>query len=305
MLVRKLLQQGHRVKLLARSMEKLPKGCDAVYGDLSNTEVIDKGIKGCDVVFHVASLIDYTVPWSRIYEVNVRGTKNIVDVCVKHGVKRLVYMGSTSVYGNPPLETPTSEDSPTNPTDLYGKSKLDAERVLNEYMWQLPITILRPSVIYGPTYLDVYGNVLKLLEEGRLPILGDGKNVVPFVHADDVADLAILCGRSEPKRAEGIFNVCENKHLTQEQVYEIACAALNVHLKKKHADPRLAKAFILLSSILKKRGLGAEHIDVLAGHRIFDTGRAERELGWSPKILLSDGIKNMVALYRNENKRKG
>lgn len=301
-LVAELLQRGHEVRMLVRKDDEVPKGALAAFGDLSSTSAIETGLKGTDVVFHLAAIIDPSAQWERLNDVNVKGTRALVELCSKLPLRRFVFFSSTSVYGRQPTEIPAKESTPTSPTDPYGRSKLEAESVLGEYFGAVPITVLRPSVIYGPTFLQTYARVLRRLEQGKMQILGNGKNVVPFVHANDVVDAAFKA--TETDFAVGkTYLISENTTITQEQIYSIACDALSVPFVKQYANPSITKAFISISSLLRSGAFGPEDIEVLSAHRVFDTSRAERELKWSPKIKLTEGIRQMVELYRTKIKR--
>jgi len=294
-LVNELLKRGHEVRMLVRN-EHAPKGAIVVKGDLSNTSALEIGTRGVDAVFHCASLVEHTARWEDLLKTNVEGTRNLAEVCVKTPIMRFVYVSSIAVYGKQPLEIPANEYTPTRPTDNYGKSKLEAERVLGEYISDFPISIIRPGIIYGPTYLNVYARVFKLLEKGTMPILGDGKNIIPFVHASDVVDAMIRCTMTD-FAIRKTYVITENATLTQEQIYTLACEALGVQFKAHHMALPLAKAFITFSSMLGKKGITAADIETLAAHRPFDTSRAERELGWKAKVSLYDGIKELAELY--------
>ena len=296
-LVAELLRRGHEVRMLVRDGAEIPKGALAVKGDLSDLAALEIGTRGTDVVFHCAALVDPTASWEALRKTNVDGTRNLAEVCLKTPIMRFVYVSSISVYGKKPLETPVSEGTATNPDNLYGRSKLEAERVLGEYVSNFSISIVRPGIIYGPTYIDVYAKVLKMLERGSMRIFGDGKNVIPFVHASDVVDAMIRCTQTD-FAIRKTYVIGENSTLTQEQTYKIACEALGVPFRKQYMDAALAKAFISISSIFSKSAVTEDDISKLASHRPLNITRAEKEIGWKPKISLIEGIKEMVQLYK-------
>lgn len=301
-LVRELLRRGHEVRMLVRN-EHAPKGMIVVKGDLSNVAALEIGTKGADVVFHCASLADPAAPWEELRRTNIDGTRNLAEACLKTPIMRFVYVSSIAVYGKRPAEVPANEGTPTRPSDDYGRSKLEAERVLGEYVSNFPISIVRPGIIYGPTYLDVYAKVLRLLEKGGMPVLGDGKNVIPFVHASDVVEAMIRCTMTD-FAIRKTYVIAENSTVTQEQIYKAACDALGVPFRGQCTPPELAKAFITISSMLGKGAITPADIDTLAAHRPFDTTRAERELGWRPKVALYDGIREIVELYKESRTKK-
>ncbi|MEM2974433.1 MAG: NAD-dependent epimerase/dehydratase family protein, partial [Candidatus Micrarchaeia archaeon] len=284
------------IRVLDPGNALLPDGVIPIRGDLNDLKALSRGIQGADVVFHLAALVDYNAPWSRLEEINVQGTRNVVEICAKQRIRRLIFISSTSVYGKNLREIPANEETPTNPTDLYGKSKLEAERVVGEHFSDVPSTILRPGVLYGPTYLEYYSKVLRLIQHGKMRIIGDGKNIIPFVHAEDVADAMIKAAAFDVAKGK-TYVLSGNTSLTQDEIYGIAAQALGVEFKKMYVNPNLAKIMLTLSSVFGESDISQEDINVLSSHRVFDTTRAENELRWKP-IPLDAGIRQMVDLYK-------
>ena len=284
------------VRVLDPDNALLPEKVIPIKGDLSDVKALSRGIAGCDVVFHLAALVDYSAPWSELEKVNVQGTRNVVEMCAKHRVRRLIFISSTSVYGKELKESPANEETPTNPTDLYGKSKLEAERIVGEHFTDVSSTILRPGVMYGPTYLDYYSKVLRAIQQGKMQILGDGKNIIPFIHADDVVDAMIKAAAFDAAKGK-TYVLSGNNSVTQEQIYEIAAQALGVDFKKQYTNPGLARAMLAVSSVFSKSSMTQEDINVLSSHRIFETLRAENELKWKPTPI-DVGIRQMVDIYK-------
>ncbi|VVB73917.1 L-arabinose 1-dehydrogenase (NAD(P)(+)) [uncultured archaeon] len=302
-LVKALLDRHHFVTALVTDENermKLPKGAEAIVGDITDRAAVEKGVGECQVVFHLAALVSYTASWEQLERVNIKGTRTVADACSKHKT-RLIYVSTTGVYGKRLAEMPANEKTPTNPTDLYGKSKLEAERIVGSYFGTFPYMIFRPAVIYGPPFFDVYARVLKKIENGSMQVLGDGKNVIPFVHSDDVVEALMLGARSE--LPAGTFVLAGNSTMTQEAIYRFAAEALGVEFKPGHTSPGVAKALISLTSLVKKSGISDEDVNVLSSHRIFDTNRAEKILGWKPGTNLMEGIRQMVEMY-NERKSR-
>lgn len=302
-LVKTLLDRHHFVTALVTNESEranLPNGAEAIVGDINNNAAVEKGVSECQVVFHLAALVSYTAGWEQLERVNVRGTRTIADACAKHKT-RLIHVSTTGVYGKRLAEIPASEKTPTNPTDQYGKSKLEAERVVGSYFGTFPYMIFRPAVIYGPPFFDIYAKVLRKIENGSMQVLGDGKNVIPFVHTDDVIEALVLGARSE--LPAGTFVLAGNSTMTQEAIYRFAAEALGVEFKPRYVSPAVAKGLISLTSFVKKSSISDEDINVLSSHRIFDTTRAEKILGWKPGVNLMTGIRQMVEMYKDKKDR--
>ncbi|MCS7109471.1 MAG: NAD-dependent epimerase/dehydratase family protein, partial [Candidatus Micrarchaeota archaeon] len=263
-----------------------------IVGDINDKDAVEKGVAKSDVVVHLAGLIDYSGDFERLERVNIKGTKTVAEACAKFK-KRLIFASTTGVYGKKPLENPITEKTPTNPTDLYAKSKLEAERIITSYYGSFPYIILRIGVIYGPTYYSTYGKVIRMIDNGKMPIFGDGKNVIPFVHAKDVAEAIIIASKSNI--ANATFNIVENKTMTQERIYSYVAELLGKKYNPIRIPPAIGKILGMASSI------SGEEINVLSSHRVFDTERANRALGWTPKVHLIDGIKEMVEIYKSKS----
>ncbi len=298
-LINKLIERHQNVIALVPNESektKLPENVEKIIGDINDSSAIEKGVAKSNVVIHLAGLIDYNADWDELEKVNVHGTKTVVEACAKFK-KKLIYASTTGVYGKKLAENPANEKTPTNPSDLYAKSKLEAERIITSYYGIFPYLIFRIGVIYGPSYFPVYGRVIKLVDNGSMFILGDGKNVIPFVHTEDVAEALILGAKSNISSTT--FLISENTTFTQERIYKLVAEYLGKPgYSPAHIPVKIGKAIAaLFGSSLK---LNSEDINVLSSHRIFDTERAERALGWKPKMTIVNGIKEMVDIYRTK-----
>jgi nucleoside-diphosphate-sugar epimerase len=262
------------------------KGVATYIGDLFSTKVIESAIKDCDAVIHCASLINYT-DWNLLKRTNVDGTKNLIEICKKYPIMRFVYISSTAVYGK--KINFANEFTPPNPDNLYGKSKLEAERLVLENFSEVPSVILRPSIIYGPTYIEYYSKVIKLAIKAKLPIIGNGKNIIPFVHAKDVAS-AIIKSLQTDFSIGKIYIINENVSVDQEKMIN--------YLYELVGKGKPMKIPVFLARIAAKvLNFDEEDINVLSSHRIFDCTLANKEIKWYPKIGILNGIREMFELF--------
>jgi len=300
-LVKKLSERHQNIIVLAANENEKTKlqqfkDIEILVGDINDKSIIEKGVEKSDVVIHLAGIVDYKAPWEILEKINVKGTKTVCEACAKFK-KKLIFASSTAVYGKNLAEIPATEKTATNPTDLYGKSKLEAERVVNSYYGSFPYIILRIGNIYGPTYYEIYARVVKMIDKGMMPVFGDGNNVIPFVHAEDVTEAIILAAKSNISSAT--FNIVENTTMTQERIYKTVARYLGKEFKSMKIPPLIGKIMTVFTS------LSQEDINVLSSHRIFDTERAERALGWKPKVVLSEGIKEIIEIYKSKSTNIG
>jgi nucleoside-diphosphate-sugar epimerase len=305
-LINLLLEKKARVRVLARAGAELPfpKGVEVFPGDITHPMTLFDAVRGVDVVFHLAALVDYVSSEKRLFDVNVEGTKNLLKVCAEAApnLQRFVYCSSTSVMGKELAEIPANEKTECLPTDNYGFSKLMAERAVLEYRKRFPVVIVRPAVVYGEGFDEGYFPVLKLIKHNRMRIIDSGNNVIPFVHARDVAKALLLA--AESRKAPGqIYIITGAEQMTQKEVFEIAARELGVKPPHQHIPRFLAEFGVQLSYPLSflgwsKKRVDLENLAVLSSHRIFDISKAKRELSYSPSVRLEEGIKEMVEYYK-------
>jgi len=303
-LIERLLEKGEGVRALVRDGERaifLPKGAELYYGDITKKETLLNAYKDVSAVVHLAAIVDYRIGEEKMRDVNVEGTRNVLETCPKN-IRRFIHCSSISVYGNRLGRTPADEETGTNPSSPYGRTKKEAEDVVLQFSGSVPTTVLRFGVVYGKGFSEGFFPVLGLLEKGKVGILGNGKNKIPFVHVDDVVD-AILLAIEKDVPSGNVYNIVGRDELTQKEVFEIACRHLGVKAPKKKTPVFLAKLLVSAMNVAalvggKKQKILCEHIDVLSSNRVFSTKKAEKELGFRARVPLEDGIKEVVSYYR-------
>ena len=168
-----------------------------VGGDILQTDILNAAMKGIDGVFHFAALwLLQCHEYPRAaFDVNIRGTFNVIEACKENDVKRLVYSSSASVYGDA-VEEPMTEDHPYNNTTFYGATKIAGEHmaIAFHHRYNFPFVGLRYMNVYGPrqdyrgTYISVIMKILDRLDQGLSPIVyGDGSQAYDFIYVEDCA----------------------------------------------------------------------------------------------------------------------
>lgn len=184
-------------------------------GDVKDLDILDKAFEGVDYVFHLAAMwLLHCKDFPRTaFEVNIAGTFNVLEACVKHKVKKLIYSSSASVYGDA-VEVPMSEDHPFNNTNFYGATKIAGEAMCTAFndRYGLEVIGLRYMNVYGPgqdqhaVYTGVVPIMLNKIEAKEAPeINGDGSQAYDFIYVEDVARANIAALLSETKF--GNYNV--------------------------------------------------------------------------------------------------
>jgi nucleoside-diphosphate-sugar epimerase len=260
-----------------------------IVTDFSEREL--KGIlNDADVIIHIAGSID-TLDKQKLQEANVGLTRRIVASAPKKC--RIIFAGSVSVYGKKLAEIPADEGTPVNPDSDYAQSKFEAEKIVSAHPDHV---ILRIGTIYGSGFNDYY-KVLSYIEKGKMRVIGDGSNRVPFVHVEDVADAFA----SAVSKGKGTY-VIAGEPLTQKEIYSVAAKALGVQEHKAKVGKSAAGLLASFQEFAyhlggKKPLLTKEHISVLGNDRAFDCSKARKELGFSPRSL-EHGILEMVLSYK-------
>lgn len=252
-----------------------------VGGDICQTDILNSALKGADCVFHFAALWllqchDY--PRSA-FDVNIRGTFNVLEACVAQGVKRLVYSSSASVYGDA-VEEPMTEDHPFLNKNFYGATKIAGEAMARAFhhRYGLNVVGLRYMNVYGPrqdyqgAYIAVIMKMLDAIDRGEGPtILGDGSEAFDFVAVED-------CGRA---------NVCAMKADTVDRFY-------NVGTGKRTSLKELAEMLLQLTGSNQPIKYAPRSQATFVRNRIGSPKRAKEEIGFEAKLELREGLKKLI-----------
>ncbi len=252
---------------------------------------LKKILKDADCLIHLAGSVK-TYDSSELYSSNVGLTKKLLEACPKNC--HIVFASSISVYGKHLPQLPADENTSTNPDSDYARAKLEAENLIRSHPSHC---ILRIGTLYGPAFSD-YFTVLRMLEKGKMQMIGDGENHIPFVHVEDVA--AVF---PKAMKKKGTF-LLTGPPSTQYNIYRMACRELAVPMPNKQIpvwQAMLAARAQEFQSILgKKPKLTCEHISILSADRIFSYHKAMETLGFSPRRI-DDGIREMVWEYKKSN----
>jgi nucleoside-diphosphate-sugar epimerase len=249
-------------------------------------------------------------PWGPEIEyeqVNVRGPKILAEAAMAAGVQRFVHVSTIDVHGLVVGEGIDEMAPYGSERDPYCRSKIAGERAL----WQLieersaPVTIVRPGVIYGPRDTNSFGRFAKLVEQGKMALIGSGTNCLPLIYIRDVARAVVLA--SEAKQAVGrAYIVVNDEPVTQQDYFHAIAKELGVPPPRWHIPYRLALAAGATSEGVghltrRKQSPPLMRFGMiqLAGENRFVINRARSELGFSPQVNLAEGVHEGIAWYRS------
>lgn len=255
-------------------------------GDITQTDILDTALKGVDAVFHFAALwLLQCHEYPRTaFKTNVEGTFNVLDGCVRNGVKRLVWSSSASVYGDA-VEEPMTEDHPFNNKNFYGATKICGEAMARAYHYRygLDYVGLRYMNVYGPrqdyrgAYIAVIMKMLDAIDRGEGPtILGDGSEAFDFVAVEDCA----------------AANLCAMKSEATDRFY-------NVGTGKRTSLREVAEKLLNLTGSNQPINYAPRSQATLVRNRIGSPVRASKEIDFTAKIDLEDGLKRLIDWRRD------
>ncbi len=310
-LVRRLLQEGNRVRIFVRRQppaEFMNDGnVEVLLGDLGDPVAVDRAVAGAEIVYHVGAAMK---GGAHDHERGtVCGTQNIVDSALRHDVQRLVYISSLSCLhaavarrGAAVTEDWPIEPSPTK-RGAYTQAKTTAEKIVLDAVRDrhLPAVLLRPGRVFGPGMTLLTPEVARRL--GNLfVILGDGTRELPLVYVEDVIDAAVLA--AETSKFDGrVFHIVDRTKITQNQVVhdyisKNATKARIIHLPVAIVYS-LALGFEVLSKVLNRQApLSIYRVKSALARMQFDCARAENELGWQPRVGVASGLQETMAVER-------
>jgi nucleoside-diphosphate-sugar epimerase/glyoxylase-like metal-dependent hydrolase (beta-lactamase superfamily II) len=267
-----------------------------------------------DAVVHSGAL---TTDWGDkkdFYDINVKGTENVISGCRTHQVKRLVYISSPSVISKEAAQFDINENDPLpeNHLSLYALTKK-----LGEYCVQkahengLETLILRPKAIYGPGDNVLFPRLIKAASKGRLPIVGDGKTVVNLTHVDDVVQ-AILLALKTTSAIGNTYFITGGENIKLWDLIGDLLKRLGVAKPKRRLSVRsanaIADAMTMAWRLLPLPGeplLTRYKVATLAFSQTLDISAAVRDLGYKPKVSISEGLAHFVASLDEPADNKG
>ena len=301
-LVRRLLDEGFAVRVLARPSRRADEletwGAQVVRGELADAESVMHAVKGADIVYHAGAKVEPPGSKTEFLETNVGGTERVLTASLQQGVSRVIYVSSLAVYGpvlnGRRIDEGTPLDEAPQLRDFYSHSKILADEFASSFARKtgLPVVIIRPGVVYGPSKPLPLGLLGFRLGKTNI-VFGNRNRRVPLNYLENLIDAVQLASRHKGERLQQ-FNVVDDDDLTLAQYHQT-----RTEVEKKPAlffpgwPLLLAAPFAqAVMHVLPRGGNGFSqyHLRRALQERWYDTHRIRQETGWTPKVQLREAL---------------
>jgi NADH dehydrogenase len=266
----RLRQEGVPVRVLIRSEKNADYfkriKAETAFGDITDAKAVDKAVEGAEIVVHLAALVN-SADRKKFQEVNVDGTKNLLDASKKYGVKRFVFFSSAVI---------TSKIK-----GIYSDSKIKGEKLVRDS--GVPYTIVRPSLLYGDNDVKNFGGMIKLIKKLPIvPTVGSGNAKTQPVYIGDVVDAVVsVIGSQKAKNNE--YFIAGPETLTLNEMIGITSKKLGVKRLKFHVPIILARPVVFFYERLAKNpSIITEQIKRMNEDKVYDITDAEKDFGYKP-----------------------
>jgi nucleoside-diphosphate-sugar epimerase len=304
-LSRRLLAEGHDVRTLdvvPLDDAELERTVEEVRGDIRNRDSVRTLVDRADVVVHAAAALPIQASRDSIRSVNVGGTENVLRAADDAGVRRVVFISSTAVYGVPEKH-PIEEDDPLVGVGWYGESKIDAEGLCR--VAAVETTIVRPKTFIGPERLGVFEILFDWIREGRrIYTLGKGDNRYQLLAVEDLVDAIVRAG-DEPTAARETFNVGATEFGTVRSDLQALIDHAGSSSRLQPIPVKPAEFALRGLELLRVSPLAEWHYKTAHKDSFVDVAKAQRLLGWQPRLSNREALIETYDWYLANRGRVG
>ncbi len=319
-LVEMLLEEKFRVRVLSYSPEDenflKQAQVQIVQGDIRDDEVLDKCVLGVDWVFHLACVSRYNanIQEKDYWEVNCRATESLLKKSFSADVKRFIHISSIEAVGYSQDGLPLNEQSPHHPRNIYGKTKLEGEKIALEFSRKtgMDVRVVRPPMTYGPREKVVFERMFRPIHSwGIYPLFGQGKPWVEFCYVKNMVRGLLLV--AEKGKAGEIYFLSDVRSYTFREVLETMAEIMGRPLRFIPISDGmawvlacvfegLAKIFPFYPFYIQATGcapFSRRSLTWLLKSSVFcDISKAQKELGFASRYSLKEGLRETVSWYR-------
>ena len=286
-LKRRLLREGHTVVNidLEPDEDSLP-GLTSIQGDLRDSALLDRifAEHRFDAIYHVAAQLAHGMKMDEhlLWTSNVDATRLLAEHARAAGIRPFVFVSTNCLWASN-LGHPVHEDRDIPaPIELYGKSKLAAEQLLQDFTTDLDVVILRCPTIMDAGRLGLLAILYEFIDDHKIVwVVGDGSNRYQFIYAED---LATACIQAASYGKSDLFHIGSDNVKSMRQVYEAVIQTSGSKSKVRSLPKTPTIAAMMLAHKLRISPLGPYHYKMIAESFVFDTTRIKQRLNWQPTL---------------------
>lgn len=316
-LVELLADAGHRIVAMSRQTSDTSRlaqlaskpgaSISLVAADVLDSARIAEYMQGCDVVVHVAAVIDPHGDAKYLREVNVDGTNSVLEAAINSGVSHFVHISSLSVIMGEGDRYGVTEDEPLhNCREAYANSKVEAERIVMSAADRIKVTALRPGFIYGPNEKTWLLKLIKNMRAGRAMLVGDGSKETNLIYVDNLCR-AVVLSMLNPVAYGQVYNLTDGELVTKRQLFDLICDTLAIPRVRISISMPMARFLVNVSTALAS--IAPAHMKerlalfsrpalrLVALNQGFDISKAERELHYVDRVPFKEGMSITLQSY--------
>lgn len=308
----KCLEDGDKVTILGQVNNPAEEenralieaqGGEIVIGSVTDKEVVNRAADQVEIIYHLAAAQhEANVANQHFWDVNVEGTRNVLDAAIKVGVKRFVHGSTIGVYGSA-MEGELDEDTPLRPNNIYGVTKSEGEKLVLSYADRLPVVVVRISETYGPGDRRLL-KLFRAIDKRMFFMVGRGENKHQLIYVDDLVEGLRLAASSESAVGQ-VFVLAGKEVLTTNQMVKSIAESLDTHQSRLRFPlwPFLAAATILETTL---RPLGIQpplhrrRMDFFRKSFFFSNQKSTNILEFEPKTPFVEGVTQTARWYKEQ-----
>jgi nucleoside-diphosphate-sugar epimerase len=305
--VQRLLNEKADIQVLARPSRNADdleaRGARVIRGQLTDGTAVAQLVQGCDLVYHCAAKVDSPGTKAEFIDTNVNGTESVLRACLAEGVRRVIYLSSIAVYGlvkfGEHIDESTPYDNQPQQRDYYAQSKIMADQFAASFSrnTQLPLTIVRPGIVYGlgrPLPIGLLG-----FRAGRVNIIfGNPSHRFPLNYVENLVDALQRVAASSQAGLQQ-FNLVDDDDLTLATYHRIKTEVDGTSPQFFPGWPVLSAASLVdvVHRLLTIEGswLSTYQVKRALQDRLYVSRRIREDLGWTPRVSLPDGLRASLA----------
>lgn len=275
----------------------------SIQDDIRNRTVLDRLFSEYkfDAVFHFAAMLAHEKKMMKdLWSSNVDGTQNVLDMCIRHGVNKIIFTSSNCLWGRN-FDCKVTEEEPPAPVEIYGKSKLEGEKILLSAKDKVNSVIFRCPTIMDEGRLGLLAILYEFVDDNKkLWLVGNGENVYQFIYAKDLVnacELALNYNQSD------VFNIGSDNVKSFNYTYQYVVDHSQSTSRLAHFPPHFAKFMMKVCYMLGISPLGVYQYNMISSSFVFDTSKIKEKLNWQPTLMNEEMLLKSYN-YFHENKQE-